>query len=265
MSRFIPLLLLCVTFCQAEEWAPDYLIIGAQKGGTTVLHDCIQQHPQVVKKPGEVHFFDVSFAKGPQWYKERFPPRPQPDHLIGDKSPYYLFHPLVPERVHSLYPHVKILIVLRNPVDRAYSHFWMNKRKEGKEPLETFEEAIEAEQMRLAGSEAKIKKHPNFNSKEHRVYSYLARGKYVKQIKRWMEYFPRKQILVISSTDLRNQPAKTMKKVYTFLGLAPFVPRVRVTHSNYPPMNPETRTRLSNSYRPYNEELEKLLGRQFSW
>lgn len=264
------LLVAFLAFCQmsfakeAEKWAPDYIIIGAQKSGTTPLYHFLKQHPQIVFKKGEVHFFDLMFAHGSRWYKNRFDKRPTPQHLIGDKSPYYMCHPKVPERVHSLYPNVKIIAILRNPIDRAYSHYWHNQRAK-REPL-SFKEAIAAEPERLAGEKEKLMKDPKYKSNNYRRYSYLERGHYAEQLKRWLEFFPKEQIMVISSSDLRNKTEEVMQNLFTFLNLPSFTPKAYKSGAHkYPAMNPEVRKELAAYFQPYNEELEALLGRKFNW
>ena len=245
-------------------WAPDFLILGAQKAGTTALYDFLNQHPKVVKKKHEVHFFDLNFQKGTSWYIEQFPQRPASGYLIGDKSPYYLPHPYVPERVHTLYPNVKLIAILRNPIERAYSQYCMNCRA-GTERL-SFENALEAEAERLKGQVENMKD-PAYNCIKHRRFSYLTRGVYVEQIKNWLEYFPKEQLLVISADELRKDGNATANKVFEFLGISPF--KVSIDnpdmHSSYEPMYPATRKRLAEYYRPFNAQLEKLLGRQLNW
>lgn len=217
----------------------------------------------VVKKNAETHFFDYNFTKGTSWYEAQFPPRPQPDHLIGDKSPYYLFHPMVPERVHSLYPHVKLIVILRNPVDRAYSHYWHVVDRD--EEDFSFRKAVLAEKGRLKGEVKKLKD-PAYYSPEHHRHSYVARGIYVKQIKRWLSFFPREQMLILSSDDLRHNPQEVMDRVFAFLGLPSYTPKKFTDgHRRYRPMNPKMRKRLSEYYRPYNQQLEELLGMKFNW
>lgn len=248
------------------EWAPDYFIVGAQKSGTTVMEQFIDNHPTISNKWGEIHFFDLKFDKGVEWYKQQFLPRPEPHFLIGDKSPYYLFHPLVPQRIAKLYPKSKIIIVLRNPVDRAYSQYWMNKGYLKFENL-SFEDAIEAESNRLKGEKEKIINNPSYNSFEYQNHSYIARGIYVEQIKRWFEFFPRDQILIVDSNHLRNDTQKTMDKIFAFLGVPSYVPKENYKNekSNYEPMNAATREKLIKFYQPYNEQLEALLGTKFDW
>ena len=247
------------------NWAPDFLIVGAQKSGTTALYRYLKNHPQIVKKSGEVHFFDRSFNRGVTWYQNQFPSRQKQRTIVGDKSPYYLFHPLVPKRVASLYPHVKIIMILRNPVDRAYSQYWMNVRMDA-EPL-SFEEALKAEPTRVAGEKEKILSDQSYNSHAYPRYSYLARGIYVEQVKRWLSFFPRKQILVVSSSDLRRDPDNTVKKVFAFLGLShyPMKNWDAEKRNDYEPMDQVTRRHLSDYFRPYNQQLEALLGITFNW
>lgn len=245
-------------------WTPDFLIIGAQKAGTTALYDFIKQHPKVVKKKLEVHFFDINFFLGVDWYQAQFAERPTPDHIIGDKSPYYMFHPYVPERVHSLYPKVKIIAILRNPVDRAYSQYWMNVRS-ANETL-SFEKALKAEHKRLKGENDNIKD-PTYPCRNHRRFSYLSRGIYVEQLRNWLTYFPREQLWVISSDDLRNDANTVLNQIFEFLGLPPH--QISILHpdkhSQYEPMDPNLRKSLVEYYRPYNEELEKFLNMKFNW
>lgn len=257
--------LIISTFAFSEEvWKPDYLIIGAQKSGTTELYRYINQHPLSIKKEIETHFFDLNFNKGVSWYQNQFPKRTHKAQIVGDKSPYYFFHPLVPERVYSLYPKVKILVILRNPVDRSYSHYWHNVRKK-REPL-SFEHALEVETTRLAGEEDKLAQDPLYASFNFQHYSYVARSRYVEQMKRWLAFFPKEQILVIQTKDLRFKPIETMNKVFAFLNMPAFISnQYSSTRSDYPAMPEKIRQGLARYFQPYNQELEKLLGQTFNW
>jgi hypothetical protein len=248
-----------------NDWAPDFLMIGAQKAGTTALYHFIIQHPLVVKRTGEIHFFDVQFNRGIEWYKNQFPLRPSPQYVLGEKTPFYLFHPLAAQRVHALFPKVKIILLLRNPVDRAYSQYWYNVRM--KRELLSFKEALGAEKERLADEKQQLLQNPLYKSYNFRHYSYLARGIYVDQIKSWLSLFPKEQLLILSSTDLRENPEKVLNKVFSFLEIHPYSVQVRNAskHSQYEPMDPTLRKQLSDYFEPYNRQLEKLLGRTFNW
>jgi hypothetical protein len=267
------ILLLCGLICSwhsfgyalKEFWQPDALIIGAQKSGTTPLYKFISQHPNIVYKDNEVHFFDINYQKGVHWYQSQFPKRTKDHFFIVDKSPYYILHPKVPELVDATYPDVKIIMILRNPVDRAYSQYMMNISS-GQEPL-SFEGALNAEDKRLAGEEEKLFTIPYYNSDQFRKFSYKTRGIYVTQIKRWLKFFPREQLLILKNEDLRENPDEVMEQVFAFLGLPHFFPTQprEDNHSTYPPMSPETRKRLAKFFHPYNQQLEELLGMKFNW
>lgn len=248
---------------------PSALIIGAQKGGTTSLFNYLVQHPEVRAPFGkEIHYFDLHHDRGENWYRGRFPYVYQ---LRGgsqtlDASPYYLAHPLAPQRAARLLPGVKLIAVLRNPVDRALSHY-QHELRGGRESL-TFAEAIEREAERLAGEEERLRTDPSYYSYSHRRYSYTLRGLYVDQLRRWVEHFPRSQLLVIQSEWLFRDPVAASALVYDFLGLRPH----RLEH--YKPflqgkyereMPGELRSRLATFFEPHNRELYRWLGEEYDW
>jgi hypothetical protein len=238
---------------------PAFMIIGTQKGGTTSLHHYLNEHRGVTmafKK--EVHFFDYFFFKGTNWYLAQFPLRSE-SAQTGEASPSYLSHPDVPRRVHATFPDVKFIALLRNPVDRAYSHHQMQYRR-GNDPL-SFEDAIAQEPERLRGS------NPDMVRGNWRRYSYVSRGIYVEQLARWLELFPREQFLFIKSEEFFREPGRLFDQVLRFLELpACPLPRFRSHNSQtYAPMRPETRSRLARYYEPYNRQLYDLLGRNFGW
>jgi hypothetical protein len=159
---------------------------------------------------------------------------------------------------------VKIIAILRNPIDRAYSHYWHNKRAK-REKL-SFKDALTAETQRLEGEKEKLINNPKYKSNNYRRYSYLERGRYAEQLKRWLEFFPKEQIMVISSSDLRNKTDEVMQNLFAFLNLPSFTPEAYKSSSHkYPPLDPEVRKELAAYFQPYNEELEALLGRKFNW
>src|SRR5258706_3897640 len=169
---------------------PDFIIIGTQRGGTTSLYYYLTEHPCIAHAlMKEVHFFDDHFREGLNWYRAQFPSSLQKyyterirkeNFITGESSPYYLFYPPAPKRISEVVPQTRLIVLLRNPVDRAYSHHWL-VTQEGKETL-SFEEAIEHEEERLAGGREKILADEHYTSFNHRHFSYLARGIYLDQL-----------------------------------------------------------------------------------
>lgn len=167
---------------------PDFLIIGAQKAGTTSLFHYLSQHPSV-QPPStkEIHYYDIHYHKGANWYKKIFK-LVNKDKITGEATPYYLFHPFVPERVHRDNPDTKIIVLLRHPGERAFSHYQMMRRM-NIEKAATFSEAIKAEPARLKTGLKTLYNNPLALSPEHQHYTYLSRGKYEKQLRRWFHSF----------------------------------------------------------------------------
>ncbi len=248
---------------------PSLLVIGAQKGGTTSLFNYLVQHPDVLPPlRKEVHYFDFNYGRGIQWYRANFPysHRLRRGSLTLDASPYYLVHPLVPERAAQLLPGVKLVALLRNPVDRALSHYHHEVRG-GRESL-SFAEAIAKEPERLAGEEERLRNDPDYYSFNHHRYSYTRRGLYIEQLRRWIQYFPRSQLLVLQSERLFRNPGAATAAVHDFLGLRRHPleqdsPSRQVSYDRSMP--PELRTRLATYFEPYNRELYRWLGEEFDW
>jgi hypothetical protein len=239
---------------------PDVVILGAQKSGTSSLHHYLVQHPRVIAPlRKEVHYFDLNFARGERWYRAHFGRTGQPG-LNLDSSPYYLFHPAVPARLHALLPQARLVVLLRDPVRRAYSHYW-HERDKGRETL-GFEEAIAAEPGRLAKSEAALADGTLEASPAHQHFSYLARGRYAEQLERWFAVFPREQFLVLRFEELAREPLSVLNHTLSFLGLPP-AGSVSLEARNtrrYPPMPEATAERLREYFEPHERRLELLLG-----
>ena len=272
-SKLLYLILLCLIWEPIKIFSinfdhnlPEVVILGAQKSGTSAFHTLLSQHPQIINKTEEIHFFDLNFQEGVDWYKQQFPQEDLQKNIRVDKTAYYLFHPLVPQRMHELLPNAKLIVLLRNPIDRAYSHYWMNVRYGG-EPL-SFAEAVRAEPSRLCGEEEKIVKTGlPFPQSPYRHFSYLSRGIYVEQLIRWFNYYPPEQILIISFDDFAKDPDKIMQETLKFLGLSEYHSfdfQVGERYA-YPTMEPEIRKELSDYFRSYNKQLESLLNRKFGW
>jgi Sulfotransferase domain len=244
---------------------PDFLIVGAQKAGTTSLHAYLCEH-DLVSAPStkEVHFFDHAYARGLGWYRAHFE-RSQEGRVTGESTPYYLFHPGVPSRVASDMPDCRLIVLLRDPIDRAYSHHH-HETVLGFEDL-SFEEALASEADRLAGEEQRILAEPGYRSFAHQHYSYRARGRYAEQLERWLEFFDRDQILVLAAEDLFAEPGETVSRVQEFIGLPPSRPRDLTAKNarSYAPISATARARLQEEFAPHNARLYELLGRDFGW
>lgn len=248
---------------------PSALIIGAQKGGTTSLFNYLVRHPDVLPPLGkEIHYFDLHYARGVKWYRGRFPyaHRLRGGCLTLDATPYYLAHPLAPQRAAQLLPSVKLIAVLRNPIDRALSHY-QHEVRGGRESL-SFAEAIEQESERLAGEEERLRKEPDYYSFNHHRYSYTRRGLYFEQLRAWLQHFPRSQLLVLQSEWMYREPAAAMAAVHRFMGLREheLVRYDPYYGGNYDRvMSKELRTRLAAYFEPHNRQLFQWLGEKFDW
>ena len=245
---------------------PDFIIIGGQRCGTSSLYKYLAAHPQIAPASRkEVHYFDLNYQRGLRWYQSQFQDKQGPNMLCGEASPYYFFHPLAAQRCASILPEVKIIVLLRDPVDRAYSHFHHEIRR-GREPL-SFEEALDDESERLAGQREKLLAKPLSRSLAYQSYSYQARGVYADQLSVWMERFPREQMLILESESIYEDSASQYARVLAFLGL-PMVDPGAYHQWNwgvYDPMLPKTRDRLTQYFRPHNQRLSELLGMGFRW
>jgi hypothetical protein len=241
---------------------PDAMIIGGMKCGTSSLHHYLTQHPGVIAPlRKEVHYFDLHYDRGESWYRANFG-RPGEPGLNLDSSPYYLFHPLVPQRARALVPDAKLIVLLRDPVRRAYSHYW-HERDKGREKL-TFEAAIAAEADRIGAAHEKLARGEIERSADHDYFSYVARGRYAEQIERWLTLYPRDQMLVLRFEDLAREPLVVLNRTLDFLGL-PAMARARLEARNtrqYPPLSPATAARLAREFEPHNARLEQMLGEQ---
>ena len=263
------------TATSAWRTLPDYVVIGAQRCGTTSLWWYLVKHPNVARSlTKEVQYFSVNYHRGLPWYRSNFPSRPyravmeriRGGRLMsGEASPYYLFHPLAPQRVAKVLPDTMLIAMLRDPVERAYSHYQLQVRF-GLEEL-SFEDAIAREPERLAGEEDRIRSDPGYVGLNHRRYSYLARGHYAEQLARWFALFPRERVLVLQSEDFFARPDRVFAEVLRFLGLPAWSPRSFPTYNarQRRPMDPATRRRLKAHFKRPNQQLEELLARRFDW
>ncbi len=234
----------------------DFVIAGAQKGGTTALDAYLRTHPEIgMADVKEVHFFDNE-----TFFRRQRPPyskyhsffiRNWSRKLWGEATPIYMYWREVPERLRQYNPDLKIIMILRNPIDRAYSHWnmeWVRK----KEPL-SFRDAIHREKERLQ------KALPG----QHRVFSYIDRGRYVEQLQRIWTCFPKNQTLILKNEDLREAPLKTLNEVCCFLRIGRFDQLEPINAHSRPyacPMSREEREYLNRVFEPEIKNLQRLLG-----
>ena len=246
---------------------PHFLIIGAMRCGTTTLMQYLARQPQIAAaSTKEVHFFDHQHDRGAAWYAEQFGTHAvDPNRIIGEATPYYLFHPCVPQRVHTLLPDIKLIVILRDPVERALSHY-AHSVAHGFETL-SLSAALLCETQRLAGEEERLLAEPGYRSTSHQHFSYVARGRYAEQLRRWLAYFPAEQFLILQTEQLADQPQQTIKSLCRFVGIAeqPFDPTVRLNRAPRPPADRAVRAWLHDSLADDIHELETLLDRRMGW
>lgn len=267
---------------------PNFLIPAPPKCGTTSLRNYLAQHPEVYAYPKEIHFFDENWHRGIKWYEKHF----KPAKAVGEKTPAYFFDRDVPERVKDVLPDVKLIFIFRNPVDRAYSHYWHNVRVGAEK--RSFEKAIEDE----------LKNHDTFHIKYRRysthsdewkkpdshLFRYVGISCYSVFLRRWFRFFCKHQMKFLLLEELSQQK---MREVTEFLGINPFtfdmekhnvggmpknrfvvklIERIgwipvltdflihRINKKRYPKMSINVRRKLYRYFEPYNNELEKLTG-----
>lgn len=260
----------------SDRLLPSYLIVGTKRGGSTSLHEYILRHPDVL--PAAVakgtRYFDVNHGRGWRWYESHFPTTRAAerhhrahgrDPIVGEASPYYSFHPLAAPRIARELPDARLVLVVREPVERAWSHYRYEVAR-GFETLD-IDAALDAEDERLAGEAERLTTDPEYVSHAHRHFSYLARGRYAEQIRRLWDHVGRDRLLVVSSERLFADAPAVLDEVATHLGLAPFPAIAARAHkANEPADVPDTvRTRLRAYYEEPNEELFALLGVRFAW
>ena len=252
---------------------PDFLIIGAQRCGTTSLYRYLAQHPQVIgAAPSKgVHYFDMNHERSLRWYRAHFPTTRRRDRagraVTGEASPYYVFHPHGPDRARAAVPNARLILMLRDPVVRAFSQYQQEYAR-GFEDAETFEEALDLEQGRLAGERERMLADPAYDSGALQHHAYVARGEYASQLEAWRERFAPEQIHVIVAEEFFADPAAAYAGVLEFLGLdMPARPPHFKAFNARPAggMAIETRERLAAHFREPNRHLEELLGRRLSW
>jgi hypothetical protein len=275
------------TAAAGDRHLPNFLIIGAMRSGTTSLTRYLRSNPQVfMAQPKELHFFDFEYDQGEDWYRRHFEDAGDV-HAVGEATPNYLYLEEAMPRLAALVPDARLVAILRNPVDRAYSHYWHN-RSVGREEL-SFEEALTSEPERIRSDDP----HPRA------YWSYVDRGRYVHQLRRVRDLYPRDSLRVLLFDDLLSEPEETYRSTCRFIGADPdhrppelgepvngfvtfrsrtlrsitqrmprsarrAVGRLNARSESYPPMSAATREGLVDGFRADNAALARWLGRDLS-
>jgi hypothetical protein len=247
---------------------PSFIIIGAGKAGTTYLYDRLTEHPLIyrglVKEP---HFFRHNYTKGVAWYRAHFfSPEwnSNPTAITGEASGG-MFYAHAPRRVKAVAPDATLIAILRNPIDRAYSHY-LHEVRLGFETL-SFERAIACEPERIEGEMERVLNDDSYFSFALRHHAYVTKGIYWTALETWFRYFPRDQIYIIKSEDFYTDPRESLRKIVARLGLPDWTPTEYRGHKAYPypAMSPSTRERLADYYAPHNARLYEMIGVDWGW
>jgi len=266
----------------SDRPAPDFLIIGTKRGGTTSLYNYLLMHPGILGlfpqsrgKKSTDYFFSSEYHRGDAWYRSHFHTERCRRRLSselgyravsGEASPYYVWDPRIAERVRRTAPDVKAIMLVRDPVKRAFSHY-LERTQNDVEPL-SFPDALAAEEDRLAGELDRMMADPGYHSTAWDWYPYRSRGDYLPQLRHWTSVLGRDNLLVVRSEDMYGDVQVVFDDVCAFLGLPhhglPTRRTFNASHSS-PTMPEEAATELRAHFAPKVVELEQWLGRPLSW
>ena len=251
---------------------PDFLVIGAKRCGTTSLYQHLPEHPCISKSPHDnMGFFNDNFHLGVNWYKSFFPTTftrnkiksKFGDFLAFDVTTKYMEEESTANNVYQTKPNMKIIIILRNPVDRAYSQYHLSVRQTAER--RSFEDVVEENMNRLnKESHEHYEIKPRFSAKED---NYLKKGLYALQLRYWLKIFPRENILIVSTEEFESNQQIIYNKIFEFLNISKFEVKntKKMEKGNYPPIKSETRNLLLDYFRQHNHELFELINMKFDW
>ena len=258
---------------------PDFIIIGAGRAGTTALYSYLIQHPLIAaaltdnnESVADLHFFEYMISNNIQWYRSHFPilfsksNKHKNSFITGEYTSTYMYHPDVPKRIFNLLPKIKLIVILRNPIDKAYSTYQQQFRFG--EYTTSFEDTINAEFRRIDLN----KDFPELNSNNYDFENLVAQniirhGVYADYLETWLKIFDRKQILILNSDDLKKSTKETLRRVFNFLNVSNYDIKdtSQVNVGKYPTINKITRKKLIEFFKPHNQRLNKLLDTEFDW
>lgn len=262
---------------------PTFLICGGHRCGTAGLHRLLAAHPLVLRaaRRDGVSFFDVSYERGIDWYRGHFPRQRTARRLqrrhggptgTFENSPYYLYHPYAAVRIARDLPDVRLLVLVRDPVDRAWSHFRL-ERAAGHEPEPSFARALALESARLRGQEERLGVEAGYRSFAHQHHAYRQRGEYAAYLDRLAGQVGRDRIHVVEAERLWAAPARVYAEVLDFLGLpllgvpqtAPGGPPAAAEGAVVEPLADRIRRELGDHFAPHDARLADWLGRPPVW
>jgi hypothetical protein len=264
------------TATASHRQLPSFILVGAQRAGTTSLFRALMSHPLIHSANFHkgVNYFDVNYQRGFNWYQGHFPMSASlrsrtmgmpGEPITFEASGYYMFHPCAAERMAQHLPDVRILAMLRDPVERAWSAY-KHEHARGFE-TETFERALELEDERLDGQAERMLADPLYQSFSHRHHAYVGRGQYAEQLQRLGGFFGQERIHAIESEAFFEHPERTFAGVLDFLGLPIVMPDRFDRWNGRPsaPLSASTRARLQTHFAGHDDSLGELLGREPAW
>tara|TARA_Y100001936_G_scaffold169582_1_gene165848 strand:+ start:14113 stop:15009 length:897 start_codon:yes stop_codon:yes gene_type:complete len=256
---------------------PSFIIIGYPKCGTTSLYDYLIQHPNIGSASRkELDFFNLAYKRGIQYYKSHFPTtfskksfenKFNSKFITGEATPLYISHPYALSRIRKHFPDIKLILLLRNPIDRAFSHY-QHQRRGNLDKITKFEEVINLDKERHKVINEKYENNEITHENQGLfMQGYIEMGKYINDIERLYDLFDKKQILILFTDELNHKRDYVLKTVFEFLG----IPEINIpdtTHKNvgnYQDMDIKTRELLIKFYEPYNKKLEDFLDLKLDW
>lgn len=244
---------------------PDLIVIGAKRCGTTSLYQHLVEHPCISRSTKDnVGFFNNNFELGLNYYRSFFPMKPKnkyKKHIVFEVTTSYMQESRTAERIFKTLPDVKLLLMVRNPVDRAYSEYNLEKNRQ------SFDDLAFEEMTRIREEDKNLVEGKNVELFAHGKYHLLRKSMYYQQLVPWLQLFPRDQILILSAEDYDKKTQDTYNEIFDFVGVERYEVKrsERVNKGKYSKMNDETRRVLLDYFKPYNEKFFQLIGKRFDW